>query len=221
MQLEQAGARGKTGRRPIGRHIFIGMLYFLIQWNVIIPFLVRTGETGVRGALMAILLLSPPLIALLVIFIDREGPLRNWAVLFLLVLLYPAVALNHDAVVLFEYLAYGRTPALWPTLLLNLSLLPASVLCGRKMVPRSCPSCGRHTLVPLMRLLKKEKRSANTRWCASCGGQFWKDAEGNWRVERRKTWWDARNEPSKPGKSLTGSESGSAIEGPMGHPPGR
>jgi hypothetical protein len=163
-------------------------------FNLIIPFLGSIGRTDLRGPLMATLLWSPPLLALLVMFIDKPSPFRNWAVWLLIVLLYPTLALYHDAVVLIDYVADGKPPTVWVTLLLNATLLPATVLCGGKMLPRRCPGCRRWTSIPLMQLLKKDKRTANTRWCDWCGGEFWKDQERNWRVERRKTWWAAQNE---------------------------
>jgi len=163
---------------------------------VIIPFLGSIGRTDLRGPLMATLLWSPPLLALLVMFIDKPSPFRNWAVWFLIVLVYPALALYHDAGVLIDYVANGRPPTLWATLLFNAALLPATVFYGGKMVPRRCPGCRRWTSIPLMQLFKKDKRTSNTRWCDSCGREFWKDRGGNWRDERRKTWWSATNERS-------------------------
>ncbi len=142
-------------------------------------------------------LVSFPLLALLEeVAIDRAGPVKNWSVSFLLYLLYPAFALNHDAVALGDYLVSGKPPAFWTTLLLNATLIPVSILSFVKMVPKPCPGCQKRALIPLMRLFMKDRRTTNTRWCASCGGKFWKDQEGNWRVERRKTWLDEPTEPS-------------------------
>jgi hypothetical protein len=216
MSLEQSHTRITDGFHPTARHLIILLIYIVLLFGEIIPFLSRIGQTGTRGVLTATLLLSPPLLALLVVFIDRAGPLRNWAVLFLFVLLYPSLALYHDVVVVIDYVADGRLPTLWATLLLNATLLPVSVMYGRKMVPRPCPGCRRRTLIPLMRLFKKDKRSSNTCWCASCGGKFWKDRGGNWCVERRKTWLDAQKEPPTRREIETGSESHTEPDGPMG-----
>jgi hypothetical protein len=176
------------------RHFIIGLAYLVVLSGAINPVLERTGQSGTHGALVAKLLLSPCLLALLVLVIDRAGPVKNWAVLFLLVLMYPALALYHDLTALIDYVANGRSPTLWATLVLNATLLPASVLYGGKMMPRSCPGCRRRTLIPLMQLFKKDKRTANTRWCASCGGKYWKGQDGNWHVEKRRTWLDAQDE---------------------------
>ncbi len=145
--------------------------------------------------MLVALLFSPPLLTVLVTFIERPGPMRNWAVSLLLGLFFPALLLNHDFSVLFAYLESGKRPTLWATLLLNAVILPTSLPYVVRMIPRPCPSCRRRTLVPLLRVFKKDKRTGNTCWCASCGAKHWKDREGNWRVERRKTWLDEATDP--------------------------
>jgi hypothetical protein len=47
-----------------------------------------------------------------------------------------------------------------------------------------------------MRIHKRDRRTAKTCWCASCGAKYWKDQEGNWQLERRMTWIDEPEEPS-------------------------
>jgi hypothetical protein len=93
---------------------------------------------------------------------------------------------------------HGRTPAFLPTLLLNLVVLGQLVAYRTRLIPSRCPSCQRRSLIPLMRLFQTEARSANTHWCAACGGQFWKDVDGTWRTERRKTWLDRRDDAASP-----------------------
>jgi hypothetical protein len=198
-------------------------VHLLIIFKVVIPFLARTPFNDSRHALIISLLVSPPLLALLEALIDREGPVKNWTVGFLLCMFQPALALNHDAVVVAEYLASGKPPVLWATLLLNATLIPASVIYLRKMVPRVCPGCQKRTLIPLMRLLMKDGRTTNTCWCASCGGKYWKDREGHWRVERRKTWLDSPKETPAP--KVTGAPpppfAGPVPVAARNDPPGR
>jgi hypothetical protein len=187
------------GFRITGRYLLILYVYLVILLRVIVPGLRALSPAGTWHIGLATLLVSLPLLASLVVAFDRPGPLKNWAVSFLIFLLYPAIALNHDLAALSDYLARGTRPALWTTLLLNLAIIPPSVFYARRLVPRACPGCRRRTLIPLMRLFKEEERSAKTCWCASCGGKYWKDQEGNWRVERRRTWMDGpQKAPAQP-----------------------
>ena len=186
----------ECGIRMTWRHLLVLGFYLVILFKAVIPLLEGTLGKGTPSVLLISGLVSFPLLALLEVVIDRAGPLRNWSVSFLLHLLYPALALNHDAVALGDYLASGKPPAFWTTILLNATLIPVSIASFVKMVPKPCPGCGKRSLIPLMRLFMKDLRTTNTRWCASCGGKFWKDQEGNWRVERRKTWLDRETEPT-------------------------
>jgi hypothetical protein len=182
--------------------LVILVVYLAVVFKVIIPLVEGAGkfigDAGMNtraNIALTVLLVSPPLLTLLVMLIERPGPLKNWAVSLLFYLFFPALVLNHDCVVAFAYLEGVQPPTLWATLLLNAVMLPHSLAFVRKMVPRPCPSCRRRTLVPLLRPLKKEKRTAKTCWCASCGQKYWKDQEGTWRVERRKTYLDAPESP--------------------------
>jgi hypothetical protein len=206
------------GPRSTVRHLLIGVAYFVILFSVILPVLERMGQTGTRGALLGALLLSPPLLAFLVVLIDRDGPIKNWAVLFLLLLLYPALALYHDVTVTVDYVANGRVPSLWATLLLNATFLPATVLYGVKLMPRQCPGCRRRTLIPLRQLFKTDPRTATTGWCASCGGKYWRDAQGNWNPERRKTWLDAQDQAPKQDQVQATPDRHAGVRGPVNRP---
>jgi hypothetical protein len=184
------------------RHLAILVAYFAILFKVFIPLVENAGKlvqsAGIQtttSIALAVLLISPPLLTLLVVVIERPGPLKNWAVSLLLCLFFPALVLNHDCRVLFAYLESGQRPTLWATLLVNALVLPHTLTFVRKMVPRPCPSCRWRTLVPLLRVFRKDKRTAKTCWCASCGAVFWKDLEGTWRPERRQTWLDESKEP--------------------------
>jgi hypothetical protein len=45
-------------------------------------------------------------------------------------------------------------------------------------------------MIPLLWLWPPNKRTANTRWCGSCGAQYWREGKGAWQKERRATWVD-------------------------------
>jgi hypothetical protein len=193
MRMSRHQGHGFGFRLTLRRSIIL-ILYVLLLFRVIIPLLVSVGQMKLGGLLLATLALSPPLLALLVAFLERPGPVKNWALSLLLCLFFPMLVLNHDLTVVHDYLVSGKQPTLWATLLINIVILTNTLPYAGRMVPRPCPNCRRRTLVPLLRLLKKDKRTANTCWCASCGGKFWKDRQGVWRVERRTTWLDASRE---------------------------
>jgi hypothetical protein len=73
--------------------------------------------------------------------------------------------------------------------LLNLLLLSCFAFFACYFWPHRCPSCRLRSFIPLMPFVFREQRSNSTHWCASCGVQYWKK-DGQWVVERRRTWWD-------------------------------
>jgi hypothetical protein len=187
-----------TSPRPAARfalrHLLIVFAYLAVLFKVVMPALRFSGLKAPSSLVAPVVLISPPLLALLVMVIERPGALRNWCVIFLNALFFPAVVLNHDFVALLGYLREGRAPVLWVTLVLNLVGFAWVSKYAGKLLPRICPSCQRRTLIPLIRLGKRESRSSKTSWCGSCGGKFWKDADQRWRSERRTTWLDALDE---------------------------
>jgi hypothetical protein len=186
----------RVERRLTFRHLLILIAYWAVLFQVIIPAIKLAGHTKTGSIVLGALALSPLLLALLVALLERPGALKNWALSLLIFLFFPALALYHDCAVLIAYLESGRRPTLWATLLVNAVILINTLPAIAKMIPRACPSCGRRTLVPLMRIFKKDRRNSKTRWCASCGATHWKDREGHWRLERRTTWLDEETEPS-------------------------
>jgi hypothetical protein len=195
------------GIRFILRHSLIPIAYLAILFQVIIPPLKISGHQSAWSLLMPTLMISPPLLALLVVIVGRAGPIKNWCVSLLMFLFYPALVLNHDRIALLDYMREGRLPSLWMTLLLNAILAIFTLKFVVKMTPRTCPDCQKRTVIPLMRLFKNEQRSSNTSWCASCGGKYWKDQEGNWRAEQRTTWLDGpKTSPTL--KGMTASPGG-------------
>jgi hypothetical protein len=181
------------------RHFVVLGVYFTVLFKIILPLINYAGYTRIGQTVLAVVLFSPPLLALLVAIIERPGPVKYWAMSLLLCLFFPALVLYHDVGVVHDYLAYGRRPTLWATLLINVVILTNTLPYVARMVPRPCPKCRRRTLVPLLRPFRKDKRTVKTCWCASCGAKFWKDSEGNWRPERRNTWLDEPAQQQAPG----------------------
>src|SRR5258708_2453439 len=103
------------GIRFLLRHSLIAIAYLVILFKVIIPALRMTGHQRAWSFLTPTLLVSPPLLALLVVIIGRAGPMKNWSVSFLIFLFFPALVLNHDRVALLDYVREGRLPSLWVT----------------------------------------------------------------------------------------------------------
>jgi hypothetical protein len=184
----------RFGFRPTFRHLLILVVYCAVLLKLIIPFIMSTGHATAASIVLRALAASPPLLVFIVALVEHPGALKNWCLSLLLVLFFPALVLNHDFAVLYDYLQSGKLPTLWATALINGVVFGYSLPFVVKMFPRRCPSCRRRSLVPLLRIFMKDPRSANTRWCATCGGQYWRDREGLWRKERRKTWLDTAGE---------------------------
>jgi hypothetical protein len=213
------GQAHNVGFRFTFRHFVILSAYFAILLKVVIPLIKYAGYTRIGPIVLLAVLLSPPLLALLVAIIERPGPLKNWGLTLLLCLFFPMLVLYHDVAVVHNYLVSGRRPTLWATVLINAVILTNTLPYAGRMVPRPCLNCRRRTLVPLLRLFKKDKRTAKTCWCASCGAKFWKDREGTWRPERRKTWLDAPAEPLTSPIQASPAER-SRVSGTPHRPPG-
>jgi hypothetical protein len=188
--------------------------YIVIVLRFIIPAHEILGHYSVWDSASLVFMVSPLLLGVLVMIFERPGPLKNWWVSFLNLLFFPALVLNHDVVSLLNYVQHGRAPALLPALLLNGMVLAFVLVFRDRLFLGSCPNCRRWTLIPLMRLFKNEERSSNTCWCAACGSKYWKDREGNWRPERRKTWVDGPEEPAPAAPPAQAPAPASAIRGP-------
>src|SRR5262245_21937963 len=96
-----------VGFRFTFRHFIILGVYFVVLFEVIIPLLGFAGYRRIGPTALWSLLLTPPLLALLVAFFERPGPIKNWAVSLLLCLFFPMLVLNHDVVVVHDYLVSG------------------------------------------------------------------------------------------------------------------
>jgi hypothetical protein len=137
-----------------------------------------------------------------------EGPLKNWTIKLIVSLSFSAI-LCYTAIILTQLARFlGFSPLVSSGLLVGFPMAWYLLFLAH-MSPRRCPACERSSLIPLLQLAGQEKRSANTRWCASCGGKYWKDRTGAWQKERRQTWHDRKPSPTAPPPS-----SESAIPAP-------
>ena len=136
-----------------------------------------------------LLLISPWVLGITVIIFDREGPVRNWLGPVIHCVFYPLALVRYDAIVVQEWMTTGSFPEPGIVAFVNAALLGTFLLFVHYLWPRRCPDCKHNKLLPLMPLVFREPRSNSTRWCASCGKQFWKN-HGVWESERRMTWWD-------------------------------
>jgi hypothetical protein len=153
-------------------------------------------RTGLVQAVPLAALYTPWLAGLLIILLDRRGPVRNWLGPLLISLFYPALGFWYDSLALEAWVREGTRPA-WVFLVpVNGVLIFGFAMYLAKMYPKHCPRCQRRSLIALLRLFGQEKRTAKTYWCASCGAKLWKDREGRWQNERRRTWLDTAEVPA-------------------------
>lgn len=203
LELKSA-PRGKIivhqGRRPCGarwfrptlRHQMILVAYAAVLMSIVTwvnrsPVLGGSVNTPVTA-----LLLSPWILAILVLAFDRHGPLKYWLAPLLLMLFPPLLAICFDVYMVQEFIASGALPRLVPALLINGLFLPALVLFWTQTKPVDCPTCGDRSLIPLIHPWGRSKRTFKTRWCASCGSKFWRGSGKDWLPERRTTYYEDR-----------------------------
>jgi len=169
-------------------------------------------EQGILGAL----LLTPWILGALFAVLDRPGPVRNWTVSSLLMLFSPALAIRHDWIAASQAFRTGSVPNLGVTVLVNVFFFGSYALYWYAMGPAACPGCGRKALIPLMKMWGQARRMQKTRWCAACGGQYWRRGGGPWLKERRTTWLDgapdgdldAAEAEADPARLAPGAEAG-------------
>lgn len=145
-----------------------------------------------------LLLVWPWATGVMLMVLDRKGPVRNWFGSLVCSCFCPLamVLFNFNGVIAAESARPGwfSLPIVVATVNVLLLVCFASFLVY--LSPRRCPGCAKRGLIPLMPLVVRDERSKSTHWCASCDKQFWKK-NGVWRPERRRTWWDkARPERS-------------------------
>jgi hypothetical protein len=133
-----------------------------------------------------------------------DGPLKNWTIKLIVSLSFSAI-LCYTAIILTQLTRFpGFSPVVSSGLIVGFPMA-WNLLFLAHMSPRRCPACERRSLIPLLQLTAQEKRSANTRWCASCGGKYWKDRTGAWQKERRQTWHDRTQIPTAARPSSEGA----------------
>ena len=179
------------GLRLRVRHLLIVVAYFAILLGILVPVLKHYGSSGMINATQAILIVSPWLLGILVLVVERKGPVKYWAAPLLLSLTSPALAICHDWVILDMWRRSGVAPHAIVSLLINFVLIGSFSLFFASMFPGCCPKCGHRSLIPLRDVWGGGRRMSKTRWCGSCGAQYWRDGQGLWQRERRATWVDS------------------------------
>jgi hypothetical protein len=185
-----------TDRSLIVRRLSVVPWVYLASISVLLTTELATSGTGITRLLFLIVMVVPWL-AGAVILTSPEGPLKNWAVKLIVSLSFSAI-LCYTAIILTRMAQFlGVSPVFCsgPFVALPMAWYLFFLV---HMSPRRCPACERRSLLPLLRLASDDKRSANTRWCAGCGGKYWKDRTGTWQKERRETWHDREETPAAP-----------------------
>jgi hypothetical protein len=177
-----------AGLRLTLRDQAIAVAFAALMCAVLANLLKGAGPDDYQTASRVLLLLSPWVLAGLFMLFERPGPIKDWLVACVLFAFYPALVLYHDVAVVHGIVLNGSAPKLAMTLTFNALILGSTGLFYHRMRPIPCPTCSRRTLIPLIRLMGQSRRIQKTRWCAACGGQFWRDLHGAWRIERRATW---------------------------------
>jgi hypothetical protein len=173
------------GLRPTLRHWLIVVVLFALASAILAPVVHQATPAHLTNAALATLLLSPWALAVLILALDRPGPVKFWAAPLLFVSFSPLLALCYDALVLVNYLNYGVKPNPGVCLFVNLVFHGAFVVYLAYMGPTSCPGCGRRALIPWMTLWGRVRRFSKTRWCACCGARYWRNAGESWKPDRR------------------------------------
>jgi hypothetical protein len=158
-----------------------------------------------------LLLIFPWILGITVMIFDREGPVRNWLGPVIHSVFYPLALVRYNAIVVQEWMKTGSFPQPAIVVFVNAALLGTFLLFVHYLWPRRCPVCKDNKLLPLVPLVFREPRSNSTRWCASCGKQFWK-SHGLWEPERRTTWWDyAQRQRPAPNFASHGSATSETV----------
>ncbi len=105
--------------RPNVRHLLIVAAFFALMLGVLVPLVRHLGTIGVIQPYLMILVLSPWLLGILVLAIDRPSPVKYWAAPLLLSLIAPALAVGHDWLIIRSWMLTGGPPDAVVTLLLE------------------------------------------------------------------------------------------------------
>ncbi|MHC5540543.1 hypothetical protein ACYOEI_20170 [Singulisphaera rosea] len=160
----------------------------------------QAGAFGQGGPSLVLgLIASLWVVGILILLLDRESPGKYWAVPLLLSITFPGLAVWYDWWTFDRWRTAGESPHLGATVVLNFLLFGAFVALVLSTRPDRCPRCGHWALIPLPRFRRLGDRAAKTRWCGSCGAQYWRQGKGVWQKERRMTWIDALDRATRPG----------------------
>ena len=156
--------RRPYGLRPTLRHLMILVVGAAVLSALAAPLRPQMGN-GVTFFLL--LPLGPPLLATLVLLLDRPGPVKYWLVGLLGSLFLPACFAALDGLALLWVWSRGlpgpgsppvRGGLIASLVVANLFGLVELARVVRRL-PGRCPECGRRAVLPL----------AGLRWCATCG----------------------------------------------------
>jgi hypothetical protein len=176
----------------VNRHRIV-RLFWILPWivlSVLAP-LLMVGNLGkglpvIHRFNLAILVL-PWLTGTVLLATWSAGPVKNWAVPWLISFSFPLIVLEYGV-----HLTRASSFASGSSFAVFGFFVAVSVACYlqfiTRMRPARCPGCGRAALIPLMKVREQDQRSANTRWCAACGGEYWRGRQGVWNEEKRTTW---------------------------------
>jgi hypothetical protein len=177
--------------RPNVRLLLIVVALFDLLMGALVLLIRHLGTIGALPPYLTVLVLSPWLLGILVLTIDRPSPVKYWAAPLLLSLIAPALAVCHDGLIIRSWTLAGGPPDAVVTLLLNIALIIPFCFGIHHMSPRLCPDCGRRAMIPMLRPRGRSRRTALIRWCGSCGARYGRIGAGPWKSERRTTWLDA------------------------------
>ena len=184
------------GLKTTKRQLWI-LLLFAVLWILIYAKLTEIHQrTGLINAKPLAVLYTPWLLGVLVILIDRPGPVRNWLGPLLISVFYPTLCLWYDFDASSKWMHHGTAPTWFLLIPMNILVFGGFAVYLARMSPKRCPTCERRALIPLLRLLKQDRRTVNTHWCAACGAKLWKDQEGQWQREKRRTYLDNATVPA-------------------------
>jgi hypothetical protein len=179
-------------RLTMRRLVMVPIVYSVALLAVFIPWFSSSGFSGLGLVSVLTLLLLPWAIGVLGSVLRSANPALIWTARLITFLYFPIIFLCYYKILFVSFFAVGgKAPAASLVgIALNGLFLAWYSRCLARLSPRRCPACSRRTLIPLVRFGMQNKRTANTRWCAHCGGQFWRDRQRVWHKERRTTWLD-------------------------------